>query len=76
MITPQQHKKLNHSYNERLVSLLQDGYRLRHETRVGALIVTRLHHMSNGNDIIIHVNFEKGTLTQKTNHIQVHSETV
>lgn len=57
-------------YEERRNSLLVDGYRLRHETILKDGAICRLHHMSNGNDIVI---IARGTrLIQKTNHIVTH----
>lgn len=66
---------ISKSYQERLRSLLEDGYQLRHETRVGNLTICRLHHMANGNDIILRLDEERGELIQKTNHILKHIET-
>lgn len=63
---------ISKSYQERLRSLLQDGYQLRHETRVGNQVICRLHHMANGNDIILHLDCDRYILTQKTNHILKH----
>lgn len=59
-------------YEERRNSLLADGYRLRHETVFDDGVICRLHHMSNGNDVII---VARGTqLIQKTNHIVTHAQ--
>lgn len=59
-------------YEERRNSLLEDGYRLRHETVFDDGAMCRLHHMSNGNDVII---IARGTqLIQKTNHIVTHEQ--
>lgn len=59
-------------YEERRNSLLMDGYRMRHETVFDDGAMCRLHHMSNGNDVIITA---RGTLlTQKTNHIVTHEQ--
>lgn len=57
-------------YEERRNSLLVDGYRLRHETTFTNGVMCRLHHMSNGNDIIITARGDK--LIQKTNHVITH----
>lgn len=54
-------------YEERRNSLLSDGYRLRHETVHPDGVVCRLHHMSNGNDIVLSASHHQ--LTQKTNHV-------
>ena len=64
--------KMIRDYEERRNALLIDGYRVRHETVLADGVVCRLHHMSNGNDIVI---IAKGHhLQQKTNHITVHSQ--
>lgn len=57
-------------YEERRNSLLMDGYRLRHETILTDGVMCRLHHMSNGNDIVIIARGRR--LTQKTNNIVTH----
>lgn len=60
-------------YEERRNSLLNDGYRLRHETILMDGVMCRLHHMSNGNDIILTA---RGTqLIQQTNHVVTHEQT-
>lgn len=59
-------------YEERRNSLLLDGYRLRHETTFPDGAMCRLHHMSNGNDIVI---IARGrTLIQKTNNVVTHAQ--
>lgn len=59
-------------YKERLASLLADGYRVRHESKLHDGFLCRLHHMANGNDIVLSAH--DGVLLQKTNHIVVHSQ--
>lgn len=59
-------------YEERRNSLLSDGYRLRHETILMDGVICRLHHMSNGNDIVISATHN--VLTQKTNHVITHQQ--
>lgn len=71
-----ENKSINHrmvaDYEERRNSLLADGYRLRHETIFDDGAMCRLHHMSNGNDIMI---IARGTqLIQKTNHVVTHEQ--
>lgn len=61
--------KIRRDYGERLRSLLQDGYKVRHSHEGDDYLVTRLHHMCNGNDIILTANLHDGVLSQKTNHI-------
>lgn len=72
-----EHKSINArmiaDYEERRNSLLNDGYRLRHETILADGVMCRLHHMCNGNDIIITA---KGSLlTQRTNNVVTHEQT-
>lgn len=57
-------------YEERRNSLLNDGYRLRHETTFTNGVMCRLHHMSNGNDIIL--TARGWCLEQKTNRVVTH----
>lgn len=64
--------KMIADYEERKNSLLQDGYRLRHETVFDDGAFCRLHHMSNGNDIILKARGFK--LTQLTNHVVTHEQ--
>lgn len=59
--------RMMQDYYERVQSLVVDGYCKRHETILPTFACCRLHHMSNGNDIVI--TLARGTLTQKTNHI-------
>lgn len=60
-------------YEERRNALLADGYRLRHETILPDGVICRLHHMANGNDIIL--SAKANLLQQKTNNVVVHSQT-
>lgn len=64
--------KMIADYEERRNSLLMDGYRVRHETVLTDGVICRLHHMSNGNDIVIRAIGH--TLIQKTNNIVTHSQ--
>lgn len=59
-------------YEERRNSLLLDGYRLRHESILMNGVLCRLHHMSNGNDIVIKAIGHE--LTQLTNHVVTHHQ--
>lgn len=59
-------------YEERRNALLADGYRLRHETILSDGVICRLHHMANGNDIIL--SAKANQLQQKTNNIVVHTQ--
>lgn len=65
-------QKMIADYEERRNSLLMDGYRVRHETVLADGVICRLHHMSNGNDIVIRAIGH--TLVQKTNNIVTHSQ--
>lgn len=65
-------KKMIADYVERRNSLLMDGYRVRHETVMADGVICRLHHMSNGNDIVIRAIGH--SLVQKTNNIVTHSQ--
>lgn len=66
-------KRIIFDYEERRNSLLADGYRLRHETILANGVICRLHHMANGNDIIL--SAQDDTLTQKTNQVITHTHT-
>lgn len=59
-------------YEERRNALLEDGYRIRHETVLQNGVICRLHHMSNGNDIVLSAKDNK--LQQKTNNVVVHTQ--
>ena len=64
--------KMIADYEERRNALLADGYRMRHETVFDDGVICRLHHMSNGNDIVIQARGH--WLTQKTNRVLVHEQ--
>lgn len=65
-------EKMIADYEERRNSLLLDGYRLRHETIFDNGAMCRLHHMTNGNDIVL--TARGALLVQKTNHIVTHEQ--
>ena len=65
--------KMLADYQERKRALLDDGYRLRHETWLGHGVIARLCHKSNGHDIIL--SAIGMTLTQKSNGTIVHQHT-
>ena len=65
-------QRLLADYKERRDSLLSDGYRLRWETLFPDGVMCRLHHMSNGNDIVL--SARGSYLQQKTNHIVTHEQ--
>lgn len=62
-------------YEERIKSLLDDGYKVRHRTNFRTFEVCRMHHMSNGNDIVLFADLEEYEIIQKTNQIVTHRET-
>ena len=64
--------KLIRDYEERRNALLLDGYRLRHETVLSDGVICRLHHMSNGNDIVIVARGHH--LEQRTNKVTTHTQ--
>lgn len=65
-------KRIMVDYEERIRSLRDDGYMTRHDTRLASKWIARLHHMSNGNDILITADFRANAIMQQTNHILVH----
>lgn len=65
-------KRMIADYEERRNSLLRDGYRMRHETVLNDGVVCRLHHMSNGNDIVIVARGHH--LEQRINHVTNHAQ--
>lgn len=67
-------KMMIRDYEERLRSLVYDGYQFRHETRNDRFFFARLKHMSNGNSISMVLNFEAKTLVQKTNMVITHQQ--
>lgn len=64
--------KMIADYEERRNALLLDGYRLRHETVLNDGVMCRLHHMSNGNDIVILAHGNR--LEQRTNKVTTHTQ--
>ena len=67
--------KLLAVYEERIQSLLADGYKIRHRTNFRTFAVCRMHHMSNGNDIVIFADLVDYEIIQKTNQLMTHRET-
>lgn len=59
-------------YEERRNALVKDGYCVRHETVLSDGVICRLHHMCNGNDIVLSAINNK--LQQKTNNVVVHTQ--
>ena len=71
----QRKAKLLAVYEERIQSLLADGYKIRHRTNFRTFEVCRMHHMSNGNDIVIFADLVDYEIIQKTNQVVTHRET-
>lgn len=61
-------------YDERVRSFLEMHYCKRVESRLPSVWLTRLHHMSNGNDVVLKGYPQRGLIQQFTNRILVHSE--
>ena len=62
-------------YEERIQSLLADGYKIRPRTNFRPFEVCRMHHMSNGNDIVIFADMVDFEIIQKANQVVTHKET-
>lgn len=71
----QRKAKLLAVYEERIQSLLADGYKIRHRTNFRTFDLCLLHHMSNGNDIVLYADLEEYEIIQKTNQVVTHRET-
>lgn len=71
----QRKAKLLAVYEERIKSLLDDGYKVRHRTNFRTFDVCRMHHMANGNDIFLFADFVEYKIIQKTNQLVTHRET-
>lgn len=63
-------------FQERVDSLLKDGYCKRVDTRLPHLWLVRLKHMSNGNEIILKGYPTDGVISQQTNHTTTHYERI
>lgn len=74
-IDQQRMAKLLAVYEERIKSLLDDGYKVRHRTNFRTFDVCRMHHMANGNDIVLFADFVEYEIIQKTNQVVTHKET-
>lgn len=66
--------RLSNAFEERIRSLLDDHYCLRVKTRLSNIWIARLHHMANGNDIVIKAFPLEQRITQYTNRIITHDE--
>lgn len=63
-------------FQERVDSLLKDGYCKRVDTRLPHLWLVRLKHMSNGNEILLKGYPTDGVIYQQTNHTTTHYERI
>ena len=61
-------------FEERIRSLTDDQYCLRVLSRLSNIWFARLHHMSNGNDIVIKAFPKENRIVQYTNKIKTHEE--
>ena len=68
--------KFSKVFDERVSSLLADGYCKRVDTRLPSIWYVRLKHMSNGNEIVLRGYPQEGCIIQTTNNIVTHRETV
>lgn len=68
-------RTLEHEFNERVSGLIRDRYALRFCNRTPTIWVARLHHMANGNDIVIKAYPNSNELVQLTNHVEVFRHT-
>ena len=66
--------RLSNAFEERVKSLLDDHYCLRVKTRLSNIWIARLHHMANGNDIVIKAYPKQMILEQFTNKVCTHRE--
>lgn len=68
--------KFSKVFDERVSSLLADGYCKRLDTRLPHFWIVRLKHMANGNEIVLRGYPNEGWIIQSTNNIVTHKETV
>lgn len=61
-------------FEERVRSLTDDQYCLSVLSRLSNIWFARLHHMSNGNDIVIKAFPKENRIVQYTNKIKTHEE--
>ena len=77
MATPMEVKaKFSKVFNERVSSLLADGYCKRVDTRLPTIWYVRLKHMANGNEIRLYGYPGRHLIRQVTNNIETHCETI
>lgn len=63
-------------FEERIQALLNDHYCKRVDSRLPNLWFVRLKHMSNGNTIVVKGYPTDGVISQWTNNVHTHTETV
>lgn len=66
---------LEHEFHERVSGLIKDRYALRFCNRTPTLWLARLHHMANGNDIIVKAYPQRNEVIQLTNKVEVFRKT-
>ena len=66
---------LEHEFHERVSGLIKDRYALRFCNRTPTLWLARLHHMANGNDIVIKAYPQRNEVVQLTNKVEVYRHT-
>lgn len=67
-------QSLSKAFKERIRSLTDDQYCLRVLSRLSNIWFARLHHMSNGNDIVIKAYPKENRIVQYTNKVKTHEE--
>lgn len=67
-------QSLSKIFEERVRSLTGDQYCLRVLSRLSSIWFARLHHMSNGNDIVIKAYPKENRIVQYTNKVKTHEE--
>lgn len=70
------HSRFTKVFDERVNSLMADHYCKRVDTRLTHLWLVRLHHMSNGNDVVLRGYPLDHMIIQTTNQIVTHKEIV
>lgn len=68
--------RLSNAFEERVRSLRSDNYCVRVETRLPHIWIARLHHMANGNDIVIKAYPHELKMEQFTNRVLTHQEII
>ena len=68
--------KFSKVFDERVSSLLADGYCKRVDTRLPHFWFVRLKHMTNGNEIVLRGYPQEACIIQTTNNIVTHRETI